>query len=260
MRRIRLVIQYDGGDYVGWQTQSNGIAVQEVLQRELSRLTGEAIALHGSGRTDSGVHAFSQVAHFDTNSRIEASKFSYALNAGLPRDIRVVFSDETSPDFHARYDVLRKSYCYFIHNAPHSSPFLRRSCLHIHYRLDVPAMRSAAELFLGEHDFNAFRASGSRVESTVRTIYESSWSAHGDVLRYDVTGSGFLYNMVRIMVGAMLEIGLGRSDLSDISGAFEHCDRTRIGVTAPAHGLALARVQYADFDTAQIHRGGTICF
>lgn len=249
MRRIRLIIEYNGTNYVGWQTQKNGIAVQQIISDELKKLCGEDIALHGSGRTDSGVHALAQVAHFDTSCRIPGDKFQYALNVGLPADIRIRHSEETDADFHARFDVKRKSYRYAVLNRNHSSAFTPNNALHVYFPLRLDKMKEAAELFVGEHDFLAFKATGTKVENTVRTIYRSEWSADGDMLYYDVTGSGFMYNMVRIMVGVMLDIGLGRMDKSCIESAFESRQRKELGVTAPAKGLYLARVQYADFDT-----------
>ncbi len=249
MRRIRLIIEYDGTGYVGWQIQSNGIAVQYVIERELNKLTGENCVLHASGRTDSGVHAYAQVAHFDTDSRIPPEKFAYALNAGLPPDIRIKYSGASDSGFHSRFDVIRKSYRYSVLNSPHSSAFTRNTALHVHYPLNTSRLNAAAGLFVGEHDFMAFKSSGSRVDNTVRSIYRSTWRRSGDMLYYEVTGSGFLYNMVRIMVGTMLEIGMGRYDKGCITEAFEKLDRSLLGITAPAKGLALARVEYADFDT-----------
>ena len=155
MPRIRLIIQYDGTGYVGWQTQPNGLAVQEVIERELRKLTGEKTDLHASGRTDSGVHAMAQVAHFDTESRIPPDKFAYALNVGLPRDIRVIYSD-MAEGFHARFDVIRKHYRYTVNNAPHAGVFNRNTTLHYHYALDMDKMKRAAGDLLGEHDFSAF--------------------------------------------------------------------------------------------------------
>ena len=243
MGRIRLIIEYDGTGYVGWQIQPNGIAVQYVIERELNKLTGENCVLHASGRTDSGVHAYAQVAHFDTDSRIPPEKFAYALNAGLPPDIRIKYSGASDSGFHSRFDVIRKSYRYSVLNSPHSSAFTRNTALHVHYPLNTSSLNEAAGLFVGEHDFMAFKSSGSRVDNTVRSIYRSTWRRSGDMLYYEVTGSGFLYNMVRIMVGTMLEIGMGRYDKGCITEAFENLDRSRLGVTAPAKGLALARVE-----------------
>ena len=249
MKRVRLIIQYDGAGYVGWQTQPNGLAVQEVMEKELFKLTGEKIALQASGRTDSGVHALAQVAHFDTESRIPAEKFCYALNTGLPRDIRVKYSEEAPAEFHSRFDAKHKQYRYTVLNAPHADAFLRDRALHIHYRLDFDAMQEAASYAVGEHDFAAFKAAGSKVDSTVRTIFRSEWTKQGDLLFYDVEGNGFLYNMVRILVGTMLDIGMGRADASTMREAVEGAKRSLAGPTAPPEGLALVRVRYGDFDT-----------
>jgi len=251
MPRIRLVIQYDGTNYVGWQTQPNGIAVQQVIEKELAKLTGERTVLHASGRTDSGVHALAQVAHFDASSRIPADKFCYALNTGLPRDIRIVYSD-MAEGFHSRFDVEKKHYRYTVHNAPHAGAFTRNTALHVHYPLNFELMHKAAEDILGEHDFVAFKSTGTELESTVRTIYSSAWSREGDLLYYDVSGSGFMYNMVRILVGTMLDIGMGRREADAMKKALQSGDRKDAGATAPAHGLMLYRVEYPNFDTAML--------
>lgn len=248
MKRIRIIVQYEGTNYVGWQTQPNGLAVQERIERELNKLTGEDITLHASGRTDSGVHALAQVAHFDTESRIPPDKFCYALNVGLPADIRILFSGEAE-GFHSRFDVKRKHYCYSLQVSPHASAFTRNTALHVHTALDAEKMREAAALFLGEHDFAAFKAAGTTVENTVRTIYRSEWTKEGSLLRYDVAGSGFMYNMVRILVGTMLEVGQGRRDVSSVAKALSSGNRKDAGPTAPAHGLMLRRVEYEGFDT-----------
>ena len=249
MRRIALIIEYDGTDYVGWQLQPNGIAVQETICRAFKKLTGEDVVLHASGRTDSGVHARAQTAHFDTGCRIPADKICYALNTRLPGDIRIKASFEVPQEFHARFDVLEKHYVYRINNAPHASAFTRNYALHVHYPLDIGRMNEAAKRFLGEHDFNAFRSVGSKAKTTVRTIYESEWTRDGDELRYHVAGSGFLYNMVRIMVGTMIRIGQGFEEPEIITEALEMKERSFAGDTAPAHGLTLWRVRYGLFDT-----------
>lgn len=243
-----MIIQYDGTQYVGWQVQPNGLAVQEVVQRELKKLTGEEIILHASGRTDSGVHARAQVAHFDTSSRIPPDKFCYALNAGLARDIRIMYSG-AAEGFHARFDVTRKHYRYTIQNSQHAGVFTRSTALHIHYALDMAHMQAAAEMVLGEHDFAAFKAAGAEVESTIRRIYRSQWSKEGSLLHYDVAGSGFMYNMVRILVGTMIDIGMGRCGADVINAALSSGRREDAGPTAPPHGLTLWRVEYSDFDT-----------
>ncbi|HWQ59126.1 MAG TPA: tRNA pseudouridine(38-40) synthase TruA, partial [Clostridia bacterium] len=218
MTRVRMILQYDGTGYEGWQRQLTGLGVQQVVEEEIEKLTGEKIVVHASGRTDSGVHALAQVAHFDTASRIPPEKFAYALNAGLPRDIRVAYSDEAE-GFHARFDVVRKHYRYRLQHSPHADPFTRNTALHVYGPLDVAAMNEAAAAILGEHDFMAFKASGIEPESTVRTIYESRWTDMGRLVVYDVAGSGFLYNMVRILAGTMVEIGMGRRDAASMQRA-----------------------------------------
>lgn len=249
MRRIALVIEYDGTNYVGWQVQPNGTAVQEVLDDAFYKLIGERPTLHASGRTDSGVHARAQVAHFDTESRIPADKVCYALNTRLPADIRVKASFEVSPDFHARFSVKEKHYEYAINNAPHACAFTRNTALHIHSPLDIIRLKEAASYFLGEHDFNAFKSSGSKASSTVRTVFESDWRRDGHYLLYHVAGSGFLYNMVRIMVGTMIRVGQGLESPELIKNALLNPMRDNAGDTAPAHGLTLYRVVYDEFDT-----------
>lgn len=253
MPRIRLVIQYDGTAYVGWQTQPNGTAVQEMIEKELEKLTGSRPNLHASGRTDSGVHALAQVAHFDTDSRIPPEKFCYALNVGLPRDIRIIHSG-AAEGFHSRFDVVKKHYRYTVNNGPHAGAFDRNTALHYHYPLDMEKMQRAADALIGEHDFAAFKSTGTELESTVRTIYSANWSREGNTLRFDISGSGFMYNMVRIIVGTMLEIGSGRRDEDSVARAIASCDRYDAGATAPAHGLMLYRVEYPEFDTFDFAR------
>lgn len=259
MKRIVLIIEYDGTNYVGWQVQPNGVAVQQVINEALSRLTDECPMLHASGRTDSGVHARAQVAHFDTACRIPPDKYAFALNTYLPADIRIKASFEMpgewageETEFHSRFSVKRKHYRYRVLNSVHNSAFSRNTALHIHAPLDMEKLNAAAEIFLGEHDFAAFKATGSKAVTTVRTIYISRWSREGDYLVYDVAGSGFLYNMVRIMVGTMLRIGMGYADLCTVKCALEKPSRENAGDTAPAHGLTLWRVEYDEFDTERV--------
>ena len=249
MRRIALIFEYDGTNYVGWQVQPNGISVQETMYGAFDKLIGSHPVLHASGRTDSGVHARAQVAHFDTDCRIPADKFSYALNTRLPSDIRVKASFEVPSDFHSRFCVREKHYVYTINNAPHACAFTRNTALHVHYPLNKELLDEAASCFLGTHDFNAFRSSGGLNESTERSIFVSEWEKEGPVLRYHVAGSGFLYNMVRIMVGTMIRIGEGFDSPEVVKKALEEPQRTNAGDTAPAHGLTLWRVKYDLFDT-----------
>lgn len=250
MTRIRMILQYEGTEYVGWQTQPNGLAVQAVLEREILKLSGEQTALHASGRTDSGVHALAQVAHFDTQSRIPPDKWAYALNAMLPGDIRVLYSEAAPEGFHARFDVEKKHYRYALQLGPHALVFSRKTALHVHKPLDMERMRAAAAQVLGEHDFIAFKAAGTELASTVRRIYISSWTQDGPMLYYDIAGNGFMYNMVRIVVGTMLEIGGGLCPPDAMARALMSGRREDAGATAPPHGLTLSRVEYPDLDTA----------
>ena len=255
MRRIRLIISYDGTNYVGWQVQPNGVSVQALLEQALFELTGETIRVEGSGRTDSGVHAKAQVAHFDTEARMAADKFAIAMNTHLPRDVRVLYSEECDSSFHARFSAKRKVYTYTVQLGAHADVFLRTTSLHLHYTPDIAAMQQAAGCVIGTHDFNAFKCADSSMENTVRTITRSEWMKDGNLLTYTVEGNGFLYNMVRILVGTMLEIGSGKRPVSDLQKAIESGKRSDAGATAPAHGLCLCRVEYPDFDTEEVlHR------
>ncbi len=252
MRRIRLIIEYDGTAYVGWQTQPNGIAVQQLMEAALFKVTAEQICLHASGRTDSGVHALAQVAHFDTEARMPADKFAFALNALLPNDIRVRYSGEAPGGFHARFDAERKQYRYSIYHAEHARAFMRHTALHLHGAFDEALLFAAAAKIIGLHDFRAFMAAGSRVENTTREIYRSQWAREGNFLYYDVEGNGFLYNMVRILVGTMLDISKGVLPPQAMQAALQSGNRQDAGATAPAHGLMLMRVVYPGFDTADV--------
>lgn len=247
-----MIIAYDGTNYVGWQVQPNGVAVQELLEKALFEITGECIRVEGSGRTDSGVHARAQVAHFDTAVRMAADKFAIAVNTHLPRDVRVLFSEECSPDFHARFSAKQKTYRYTVQLGAHADVFLRATSLHLHHMPNVSAMQETACAVLGTHDFAAFKCSDSAMENTVRTVTQSEWTREGNLLHYTVTGNGFLYNMVRILVGTMLEIGSGKRPASDMQRAIESGSRKDAGATAPAHGLCLWRVVYPDFDTDEV--------
>ena len=252
MRRIRCITEYLGTEYVGWQRQPNGISVQEAIERALSEITGESITIHGSGRTDSGVHARAQVFHFDTDARMPADKFAIALNMHLPEDVRVLWSEQAPDDFHARFSAKEKSYRYTLQTGPHARVMTKDTALHVHVPLDFAAMEAAAALVPGTKDFAAFKSSGIEMDNTVRTVLSSRWSMDGVYMHYDVTGTGFLYNMVRILVGTMLEIGKGLRSPKSMARALETADRTEAGATAPAKGLTLMRVRYPNFDTDEI--------
>ncbi len=252
MKRVRLILAYDGTDYVGWQTQPNGVSVQETIEKALFEVTGARTALHGSGRTDSGVHAAAQVAHFDTEARMASDKFAIALNTHLPDDIRVLYAETCDPAFHARFCAKQKEYTYTVHLGAHADVFSRRYALQLHTVPDLPAMQQAAAAVLGTHDFHACMSAGTTIEDTVRTVTRSEWTQDGCFLRYTVAGNGFLYNMVRILVGTMLEIGAHKRPVSDMETAISSGKRTDAGATAPPHGLTLKRVQYPDFDTQEV--------
>lgn len=252
MRRIRTILSYDGTNYVGWQTQPNGVAVQEKVEQAIFEVTGERASLQGSGRTDSGVHARAQVAHFDTAARMGADKFAIALNTHLPGDIRVLYSEETTPAFHARFSAKEKQYRYFVQTGPHADVFLRKYALHAYMPLDLDLMNKAAALVVGTHDYSAFMSTGREVESAVRTVTLSRWEKQGNLLVYSVQGNGFLYNMVRILVGTMLGMGSGRLPADAMEKALSSLSRKDAGPTAPPHGLVLWRVKYPDFDTEEV--------
>lgn len=243
-RNIRLVIEYEGTAYAGWQVQDNAVTVQQVVEEAIRSVTGERSRLTGSGRTDSGVHARGQVANFFTHAKIPAERISYALNASLPADIRVVNAEEADLTFHARYHAKRKHYRYTLHVGPHGTALDRRTCVHVRGPLDVDAMREATRCLLGTHDFAAFRGVGSSAKTTVRTIYRAEWTEEADKLFFDIVGNGFLYNMVRIIVGTLIEVGRGKRAPEDITALFAPAERDAAGPTAPAKGLCLMRVYY----------------
>jgi tRNA pseudouridine38-40 synthase len=199
MRNIRLVIEYDGTGYHGWQSQINAVAIQDVIQAAVMKITGEECSLTGSSRTDAGVHALGQVANFMTDSNVPAERFSYALNSVLPSDIVIKESAEVDADFHSRYSAKGKKYKYLIHNSPKPSALLRNRAFQVTPELDSRSMLAASQYLLGRHDFSAFRASGSGVESSERTITGVDLIKDGEIIEFYIEGDGFLYNMVRII-------------------------------------------------------------
>lgn len=246
--RILLGIAYKGTAYCGWQRQTNGISVQQVLMQAWHALTRERVTFHGSGRTDAGVHALCQCAHYDTASQIPPDKIPYAFNTKLPPDVRVLWAMNVPPTFHARFDVRRKTYVYRLYWGPHADPFMYQTHAHVVMAPDVEAMRHAVPMVLGEHDFRAMQATGGHVKTTVRTIYSLDIEQQGNVITFTVCGNGFLYNMVRILVGTLVYIGWGRLDEESVRLALQNGDRSALGKTMDACGLYLARVQY-DLET-----------
>lgn len=246
MKRILLTLEYDGTNYSGWQRQYNGLAVQQVLEEALSAACREKIAVTGASRTDAGVHALGQAAHFDTNCGIPPEKFPFVLNTMLPPDIRVHTGRQVPPDFHARFMTGGKRYTYRIINSRHGSALKRNTHVHVPVPLDEAAMARAAETLLGEHDFAAFQASGGTARTTVRTIRAVSLVRQGEEIILTIEGNAFLYNMVRIIAGTLMEIGLHKRGEDAFQEAFRTLNRLSLGVTAPPHGLELTEVFYPE--------------
>ena len=246
-RNLKLILQYDGTNYVGWQRQSSGTSIQGLLEDALAPIAGGHVTVHGAGRTDAGVHALAQVASVALGGALDPMTLARALNAVLPADVRVLSVEEVAPDFHARFSALGKVYEYRIVNAPIVSPFLSRYAWHITQPLDLEAMRCASIGLVGTHDFAAFQGAGSVVSSTDRTIRRLEWADRGGYdlpLVMRIEGDGFLRHMVRNIVGTLVEVGIGRWSASQVKAILVSRDRSQAGPTAPAHGLFLVRVDY----------------
>ncbi len=264
MRRILLTVEYDGTAYAGWQRQINGLAVQQVIEDALSSACGHPVTVTGASRTDAGVHALDQKAHFDTDSLIPPDKYPFVLNTLLPPDIRVLEGREVPAGFHARFLTSGKTYTYRIWNARHGSAMRRNTHWHIPVPLDDAPVRTALETLIGKHDFSAFQAAGGTAKTTVRTLRSADLKICGNEWILIVSGDAFLYNMVRIIAGTIAEIGLGRLGTDAFCRAFETKNRLDLGMTAPAHGLELTRVFYPDTaftDPAKLrwHEENTAC-
>ena len=244
-RRIKLLIAYNGTRYHGWQVQPQTATVQGALESCLSRITNTAVRLHGAGRTDAGVHALGQVAHFDTASRIPTSSLVRGLNGLLSDDIAVRRAIDVSPDFHARYDAAGKTYVYQIHNHAVPSALHAPFAWHVPQGLDVPAMQEAARLLLGRHDFSAFRgAARFDTRQPVRLLYRLSLRKRSTRLFFVISADGFLYRMARSIVGTLVAVGRGAMPAQAIADMLRTGHRQLAGPTAPAHGLFLAHVSY----------------
>ncbi|WP_290774241.1 tRNA pseudouridine(38-40) synthase TruA [Anaerofustis sp.] len=244
MRNILLTIEYDGSAYVGWQMQNNGISVEGKVKNAIEKLVKEDIKLFGSGRTDSGVHALGQAASFYTNSNIDIKKIPYGINSFLPRDIRVIDAKEKDSDFHARYSAKGKEYIYVIYNRSIMNPLFKNRATHVFYKLDIEKMQRASKDLVGVHDFAGFMGSGSNVKSTVREIYSVDIIKKNDLIIFKIRGNGFLYNMVRIIVASLIDIGRGRFEENRIKEILTSKNRDMANVTAPAEGLYLSKVFY----------------
>lgn len=247
MKRIKLVVAYEGTNYCGWQIQPSGITIEEVLNKTLSELLGENIKVTGASRTDSGVHSLGNVAVFDTGTRIPPEKICYALNQRLPEDIVVQSSCEVAPDFHPRHCYSEKTYEYRILNRKIPIPTLRRDTYFYYRNLDVEKMKRAAAYLVGTHDFKSFCSIHTAVEDTVRTILSCEVEkSFEDIIIIRVTGTGFLYNMVRIIAGTLISVGIGEREPEDIEKILEAKDRSAAGPTAPAHGLTMIGIEYSE--------------
>ena len=243
-RVVRLLLQYDGGPYHGWQVQPGLVTVQSLLQEAVAGITGEAAVLHAAGRTDAGVHALGQVAHFETGSRLSCEVLARAMNARLPRTIAVRDAREAPPSFDARYSALAKTYRYRLLLRPCRSPLEDGRLWHIPYPLRIAAMRRAASYLTGRRDFSSFRSSGCASRTAVRDLRTITMGKRGEYLEIDFTGAGFLRHMVRALVGTLVETGRGRFRPEEMKTILASRNRSRAGPTAPARGLYLMEVHY----------------
>lgn len=250
-RHLALSLAYQGTAYHGFQVQKNALTVAEVLQNAIRAALGSREEIKGCSRTDAGVHALAYCVSFFTDSALPCEKLPLALNAHLPEDIRVFSAREVGPGFHARYSCTGKAYLYRVRNAPAASPFSHQLAWRVWPRLELEPMRRAAALLCGRHDFASFMAAGSTIAaeggSTVRTVRSFAVEQKGDELRFMIEADGYLYNMVRILVGTLVEVGAGRRDPEAMPAVLAACDRAAAGQTAPAKGLALAKVFYDEF-------------
>jgi len=244
MRNIKLIIEYDGKKFGGWQKQPNKLNIQGEIEKAIEEITGEPVNLNASGRTDAGVHSVGQTANFKTNSNIALEKIPIAINSKLKQSIRIISAEEVDENFHSRYSCKGKKYRYVINNSKYGSAIYRDLEYHMPIKLDVEAMKKAIKYFEGEHDFKGFKASGTSSKSSVRIIYSAKVIKDGDRINIELEGNGFLYNMVRIISGTIVDVGLGKIKLEEIPEIIESKDRTRAGKTLPPQGLYLVDVYY----------------
>ena len=245
MRNIKLTIEYDGKDFNGWQKQPTKLNIQGTIEQAIKIVTGEDVDLMASGRTDAGVHAFGQVANFKTNSNIPIEKIPIAINSNLKKSIRIISAEEVDERFHSRLTCKRKTYRYVINNSEFSSAIYRNLETHIPQKLDIEKMKQAAKYFEGEHDFKAFKASGTSSKSSVRTIYKARvYEMPNNRIYIELTGNGFLYNMVRIIAGTLVDVGTGKIQPEYIEKIIESKDRSLAGKTLQPNGLYLLEVNY----------------
>ena len=245
MRNIKLRIEYDGKEFNGWQKQPTKLNIQGTIEQAIKIVTGEDVDLNASGRTDAGVHAFGQVANFKTNSNIPIDKIAIALNSNLKKSIRIISAEEVEERFHSRLSCKKKTYRYVINNSEFSSAIHRNLETHIPQKLDINKMKEAAKYFEGEHDFKAFKSSGTSSKSSIRIIYKAEIiEMPNNRIYIELTGNGFLYNMVRIISGTLVDVGVGKIEPEDIKRIIESKDRMLAGKTLPPNGLYLVSVEY----------------
>lgn len=242
--KIKLTLSYDGTDFCGWQKQPKKRTVQQVLEESITALTGEKTVVVGSGRTDAGVHAAGQTASFETNATVPPEKFGKALNTFLPPDVRVLSSEQAQSGFNARKCAKVKTYVYSAYFSETEQPLKERYAYRLYGKLDVRQMQKAADILVGEHDFKAFSSTGGGAKTSVRTVYSIDINQEGDNLYFIIKGNGFLYNMVRIIVGTLLNVGRGKTELSTVKKMLETGERALGGETVPAKGLCLVKAEY----------------
>ena len=244
MRNIKLTIEYDGKDFNGWQKQPNRLNIQGEIEKAIQAITGEEVELIGSGRTDAGVHAFAQVANFKINSNFPIEKMATAINSQLKQSIRIQKAEEVSEAFHSRYHCHKKTYMYIIDNSEQGTAIYRNLSYHISQPLNIEKMQKAAIYIVGEHDFSCFKSSGTSSKSSVRTIYEAKVLKEQERVIIKLTGNGFLYNMVRIIAGTLVDVGLEKIQPEELENIINSKNRQKAGKTLPPQGLFLASVEY----------------
>ena len=244
MRNIKLTIEYDGKDFNGWQKQPNKLNIQGTIEKAIEEITGSKVELFASGRTDAGVHAFGQVANFKTESNIPIDKLAIAINSKLKKSIVIKQAEEVDEKFHSRLSCKQKTYRYVINNSEYPSAIYRNFECHIPFKLDVDKMKEAIKYFEGEHDFKAFKASGTSSKSSIRKIYKADVYSKNDRIYIELTGNGFLYNMVRIIAGTLVEVGEGKIEPKEIENIINQKKRENAGKTLPPQGLFLLDVKY----------------
>ena len=246
MRNIKLLIEYDGKDFNGWQKQPNKLNIQGEIERAIEEVTGEKVDLIASGRTDAGVHALGQVANFKIEKDIPIEKIPYALNSKLKKSIRIKEAEEVPEKFHSRYTCKKKTYRYVINNSIQGTAIYRNLQYHFPEKLDEDKMSEAAKYLIGEHDFKSFKASGTSSKSSVRKIFDAKVIREGELVTIELTGNGFLYNMVRIIAGTLIDVGTYKIEPIDVKNIIDAKDRLKAGKTLPPTGLYLVKVEYED--------------